>query len=46
MSTLEDRVRAAFRADGETVRPETIPGVPERPARRALGRPGCGGPGC
>ena len=39
MSTLEDRVRAAFRADAETVRPETIPGPPERPARRALGRP-------
>ena len=37
MSTLEDRVRAAFRADGETVRPETIPGVPERPQRRLPG---------
>ncbi|HTZ27018.1 MAG TPA: hypothetical protein VMC83_23695 [Streptosporangiaceae bacterium] len=33
MSTLEDRVRAAFWADAETVRPETIRGVPQRPAR-------------
>jgi hypothetical protein len=33
VSTLEDRVRAAFRADAETVRPETIPGVPGRPRR-------------
>lgn len=33
MSTLEDRVRAAFRADAETVRPETIPGPPDRPSR-------------
>jgi hypothetical protein len=39
VSTLEDRLREAFRADAETVRPETIPGPPERPMRRALGRP-------
>jgi hypothetical protein len=30
VSTLEDRLRAAFRADAETVRPETIPGVPRQ----------------
>ena len=39
MSTLEDRLRAAFRADAETVRPEAIPGVPERPQRPC---PACG----
>lgn len=39
MSTLEDRVRAAFRADAETVRPETIPGVPEPGTRRGLRMP-------
>jgi hypothetical protein len=33
VSTLEDRVRAAFRADAETVRPETIPGVPRERVR-------------
>jgi hypothetical protein len=36
VSTLEDRVRAAFRADAETVRPETIPGVPKPGLRRGL----------
>jgi hypothetical protein len=39
VSTLEDRVRAAFRADAETVRPETIPGVPEPGTRRGLRMP-------
>jgi hypothetical protein len=37
MSTLEDRLRTAFRADAETVRPETIPALPRqgvRPRRR------------
>jgi hypothetical protein len=33
VNALEDRVRAAFRADAETVRPETIPGVPRRGVR-------------
>ena len=33
MSTLEDRIRDAFRADAETVRPEAIPGPPAPPAR-------------
>lgn len=33
MSTLEDRLREAFRADAETVRPEAIPGPPAPPAR-------------
>jgi hypothetical protein len=37
VNTLEDRVRAAFRADAETVRPESIRGVPRPRARR--GRP-------
>jgi hypothetical protein len=43
VNTLEDRVRAAFRADAETVRPESLPGLPGRPgrpARRAAGRRG------
>jgi hypothetical protein len=43
MSTLEDRLRDAFRADADTVRPESIaPGPPPRPrpARSAPGRPG------
>ena len=44
MSTLEDRLRDAFRADAETVRPGAIPGPPapplrSRPARRGPGRP-------
>lgn len=34
MSTLEDRLRDAFRADAETVRPETIADLPARPVRR------------
>lgn len=38
MTRLEDQVRDALQADAETVRPETIPGVPMRPARRAAGR--------
>ena len=38
MSALEDRVRDALRADAETVRPGTIPGVPPRPARPAVNR--------
>lgn len=38
MSALEDRVRAALRADAATVRPDTLPGVPERPTRPASGR--------
>jgi hypothetical protein len=33
VSTLEDRLRDAFRADAETVRPEAIPGPPAPPAR-------------
>jgi hypothetical protein len=33
VSTLEDRLREAFRADAETVRPEAIPGPPAPPAR-------------
>jgi len=33
VSTLEDRVRAAFRADAETVLPDAVPGPPARPAR-------------
>jgi hypothetical protein len=43
MSNLEDRLRDAFRADAETVRPQTIPGPPARPVRpgrRALRRAG------
>jgi hypothetical protein len=41
MSTLEDRLRDAFLADADTVRPESIPpGPPPRPARSAPGRPG------
>lgn len=35
MSNLEDRLRDAFRADAQTVRPQTIPDVPARPLRRA-----------
>lgn len=34
MTTLENRLRDAFRADAETVRPETIPELPARPVRR------------
>ena len=33
MSNLEDRLRDAFRADAETVRPQTIPDPPARPVR-------------
>jgi hypothetical protein len=33
VSTLEERIRDAFRADAETVRPEAIPGPPAPPAR-------------
>jgi hypothetical protein len=41
MSTLEDRLRDAFRADADLVRPESIPAAPpSRPARDAPGRPG------
>jgi hypothetical protein len=41
MNTLEDRLRDAFRADADLVRPESIPpGPPPRPARNAPGRPG------
>ena len=40
MSTLEDRLRDAFRADAETVRPEAIPGPPAPPRRPAPRRPG------
>jgi len=41
MSALEDRLRAAFRADADLVRPESIPAEPPpRPARNAPGRPG------
>jgi hypothetical protein len=41
MSTLEDRLRDAFRADADLVRPESIPAAPPpRPARPAPGRPG------
>jgi hypothetical protein len=40
VSTLEDRIRDAFRADAETVRPEAIPGPPAPPRRPAPGRPG------
>jgi hypothetical protein len=41
MSTLEDRLRDAFRADADLVRPESIPpGPPPRPAQNAPGRPG------
>jgi hypothetical protein len=39
VSTIEDRVRAAFRADAETVRPGAIPGPPMRPARSGPRRP-------
>jgi len=49
MSTLEDRLRDAFRADADLVQPESIPAAPPphparnapgRRARNALGRPG------
>jgi len=41
MSTLEDRLRDAFRADADLVRPDSIPAAPPpRPARNAPGRPG------
>jgi hypothetical protein len=40
VSTLEDRLRDAFRADAETVRPEAIPGPPAPPRRPAPRRPG------
>jgi hypothetical protein len=40
MSNLEDRLRDAFRADAETVRPQTLPDPPARPVRRARKRPG------
>jgi hypothetical protein len=41
MSTLEDRLRDAFAADADLVRPESIPAAPPaRPARAAPGRPG------
>jgi hypothetical protein len=41
MSTLEDRLRDAFRADADMVRPEDIPQAPPpRRARPASGRPG------
>ncbi len=39
MSTLEDRLRDAFRADAETVRPEAIPGPPAPPLRPARRQP-------
>jgi hypothetical protein len=38
MSRVEERLRDAFRTDGETVRPETIRGVPVRSARGVSGR--------
>ena len=34
MSALEERLRDAFRADAQTVRPQTIPDLPVRPVRR------------
>lgn len=40
MTTLEDRVRDALQADAETVRPDTIPGVPARPTRSTSGLAG------
>jgi hypothetical protein len=41
MSTLEDRLRDAFRADADLVRPDSIPAAPPpRPAPNAPGRPG------
>ena len=41
MSTLEDRLRDAFRADADLVRPDSIPAaLPPRPARNAPGRLG------
>jgi hypothetical protein len=41
MSTLEDRLRDAFRADADLVGPDGIPDAPPpRPARKAPGRPG------
>jgi hypothetical protein len=41
MNTLEDRLRDAFRADADTVRPESIPpGPPPRPARPSRSTPG------
>jgi hypothetical protein len=40
MSTLEDQLRDAFRADADTVRPESIPpGPPPRPPRPARSDP-------
>ena len=39
MSNLEDRLRDAFRADAETVRPQTIPDPPARPVRPARRAP-------
>jgi hypothetical protein len=39
VSTLEDRLRDAFRADAETVRREAIPGPPAPPLRSAPRRP-------
>jgi hypothetical protein len=40
VSTLEDRVRDALRADADLVAPESIPaGPPPRPARSSPGRP-------
>jgi hypothetical protein len=38
MNRLEDRLRDAFKADADTVRPETIPSVPARPHRPARSR--------
>jgi hypothetical protein len=41
MSTLEDRLRDAFWADADLVRPDSIPAAPPPPpARNAPGRPG------
>jgi hypothetical protein len=37
MNTLEDRLRDAFRADADTVRPGTIPPAPAPPAAREVG---------
>ena len=42
MSALEDRLRAAFRADAETVRPETIPSLADQATRPVPGRSGRG----
>jgi len=38
MNRLEDRLRDAFKADADTVRPEAIRSAPMRPARSAHGR--------